>query len=199
MSEIDETIKGAVEQGKTSRLNSVIALLVAVCATFMALCNVKDGNIVQAMEQAQARSIDQWAYYQAKGTKQNLAEQAADELEFQRDQLNNVSPEMSARYDAKIKSYREKAAAYELEKAKIRKDAEASEKEYDRLNFHDDQFDAAEACLSIAIALCGITALTQKRWLLGLGIVFAVFGFTLGMAGFLGLSIHPSFLARILG
>ena len=199
MTEIDETIQEAVEQGKTSRLNSVIALLVAISATFMALCNVKDGNIVQAMQQAQARSIDQWAYYQAKGTKQNLAEQAADELEFEREQLNNAPTEVRAHYDAKIKSYREKTKVYESEKAQIRKDAEASEKEYDRLNLHDDQFDAAEACLSIAIALYGITALTQKRWLLGLGVVFAVFGITLGLSGFLGLHIHPDFLARILG
>ena len=199
MTEIDETIQEAVEQGKTSRQNSVIALLVAISATFMALCNVKDGNIVQAMQQAQARSIDQWAYYQAKGTKQNLAEQAADELEFEREQLNSAPPEVRAHYDAKIKSYREKTNLYESEKAQIRKDAEASEKEYDRLNLHDDQFDAAEACLSIAIALYGITALTQKRWLLGLGVVFAAFGVTLGLAGFLGLHIHPDFLARILG
>jgi len=32
-----------------SRFNGFIALFVAVVATFMALCNVKDGNVVQAM------------------------------------------------------------------------------------------------------------------------------------------------------
>ena len=78
--ELEETIQEAVEHGKESKLNSIVAVLVAVSATFMAVCNVKDGNIVQAMEQAQARSIDRWAYYQAKGTKQNLAEQTVDEL-----------------------------------------------------------------------------------------------------------------------
>jgi hypothetical protein len=68
-----------------------------------------------------------------------------------------------------------------------------------RCYFHDDQFDAAEACLSIAIALFGVTALTQKRWLLGLGIGFASLGLALGLSGFLGLNFHPNFLARILG
>ena len=40
----------------------------------MAIDNVKDGNIGQAMAQAQAKSVDAWSYYQAKGVKQNLAE-----------------------------------------------------------------------------------------------------------------------------
>lgn len=199
MAELEETIQEAVEHGKESKLNSIVAVLVAVSATFMALCNVKDGNIVQAMEQAQARSVDQWAYYQAKGMKQNLAEQAVDELEFSRDQLVNPSPELRGHYDSRIQAYKEKISKFELEKSQIRKEAEQAQKDYDRLNFHDDQFDATEACLSVAIALFGITALTQKRWLLGVGAAFVVFGFTLGMGGFLGLRIHPDFLARLLG
>jgi hypothetical protein len=199
MSEIDETIQEAVERADRSKLNSIIALMVAVSATFMALCNVKDGNIVQGMEQAQARSIDQWSYYQAKGTKQNLAEQMVDQLEFERAQLRDGSPQNLALFDEKIKEYKQRTQLLENEKAQIKKDAQDSAKEYDRLNFHDDQFDAAEACLSIAIALFGVTALTQKRWLLGLGIGFASLGLALGLSGFLGLNFHPNILAKILG
>lgn len=199
MSEIDETIQEAVEHAQKSRLNSLIALLVAVSATFMALCNVKDGNIVQSMEEAQARSIDQWAYYQAKGTKQNLAEQMVDQLALERELLRDATPTALALVNAKIKDYQSKSKRYEAEKNQIRKNAENSAKQYDRLNFHDDQFDAAEACLSIAIALFGVTALTQKRWLLAVGIGFASFGLALGLSGFLGLSFHPNFLARVLG
>ncbi len=199
MAELDETIQQAVDRTDGSRLNSVIAVLVAVSATFMALCNVKDGNIVQGMEQAQARSIDQWAYYQAKGTKLNLTEQMLDQLEFARDLSRNASPENRALFDAKIKEYEHRSKLFESEKVAIRKNAEDATKEYDRLNFHDDQFDAAEACISVAIALFGVTALTRKRWLLGLGIGLAVLGFILGLSGFLGLNFHPNLLARILG
>lgn len=199
MSEIDEAIQDAVERAGVSRLNSVIALLVAVSATFMALCNVKDGNIVQGMEQAQARSIDQWAYFQAKGTKENLAEQMVDQLEFERDLARNSAPEIRASFDAKIKDYRAKIKLYAAEKSEIRSNALDATKQYDQLNFHDDQFDAAEACLSVAIALFGITALTQKRWLLVLGIGLAAFGLALGLSGFLGLNFHPNLLARLLG
>jgi hypothetical protein len=73
------------------------------------------------------------------------------------------------------------------------------QKQYDGLNVHDDQFDMADAILSVSIALFGVTALTRKRWLLGVAIVFASFGTILGLAGFVGWNLHPDWLARLLG
>ena len=73
------------------------------------------------------------------------------------------------------------------------------QRRYDELNVHDDQFDMAEALLSISVAVFGITALTRKRWLLAFGLGFAGAGYLLGLAGFLGWTIHPEFLARLLG
>lgn len=52
--------------------------------------------------------------------------------------------------------------------------------------------------MSIALALFGITALTRKRFMLGVASVFAGLGAVLGIAAFAGLSIHPDFLARLL-
>ena len=54
-------------------------------ATFLGVCKVKDDNIVQAMQQDQAGAIDTWAYFQAKSTKQNLAQSVAEQLTIQRD------------------------------------------------------------------------------------------------------------------
>jgi hypothetical protein len=179
-------------------LNSLVAVSVAVTATFVALCNVKDGNIVQAMEQAQASAVDAWAYYQAKGTKLNLAESSLDALKVQREITPSLSAEARALLDRKISEYQQKMAHYELEKADIKRSADGFQHEYDRLNMHDDQFDMAEATISIAIALLGITALTQKRRLLYLAWGFAGFGVVMGVAGFLGLALHPDFLARLL-
>jgi hypothetical protein len=62
----------AIEKGRASRRNAAVAALVAIRATCMALCNVKDGNVVQARAVAQANGVDSWTYHQAKGTKQNL-------------------------------------------------------------------------------------------------------------------------------
>ena len=59
---------------------------------------------------------------------------------------------------------------------------------------HDDQFDFSEAALSVAIALAGITALTQKRWLLVVSGVFMAFGLLFGLSGFLGWNLNPAAL-----
>src|ERR1700760_447756 len=84
MSDINETIQESLEDAGKSKINAKVALFVAITATFMAICNVKDGNIVQAMDQAQAHSIDAWSYYQAKSTKQSNAENTLEILKVQR-------------------------------------------------------------------------------------------------------------------
>jgi len=179
-----------------SRFNSVIAILVSLAATFMAVSNVKDGNIVQAMAQAQAYSVDQWSYYQAKGMKENLAEATLDQLQLQRSIVTDARA--IALNDQKIVVYQAQVKKYAAEKADIRKKAEDYQKEYDALNFHDDQFDMSEAALSVAVALFGITALTRKRWLLGVACLFMALGVLFGMAGFLGWHIHPNSVAKFL-
>jgi hypothetical protein len=196
MSDIGDTVNEAVEHASESRLNSIIAALVAIAATFMALCNVKDGNIVQGMAQAQANAVDQWAYYQAKGMKQNLAEATLDQLQLQRTML--ADPKFAPMLDEKIAVYQKQVKKYEKEKVDIKANAEGQQKEYDRLNLHDDQFDMSDACLSVAIALFGVTALTKKRWLLALAGAFMFFGVLFGLAGFFAWGLHPDFLAKFL-
>jgi hypothetical protein len=206
MSDLSDTVSEAVDKAQEEApgggvgsvsLNSLVAVSVAVVATFIALCNVKDGNIVQAMQQAQANGVDEWAYFQAKGTKLNIAESARDQLILQREISGaQLSPEGRALMDKKIADYDAKIRLYEQEKAEIKKKAEGFQEEYDRLNTHDDQFDMAEALTSVAIALLGITALTRKRRLLYVAWTFAAFGVVLGIAGFAGLGLHPDFLAR---
>src|ERR1043166_7963237 len=83
MSEIAETIQESLEQADKSKINSRVALFVAITATFMALCNVKDGNIVQSMSQAQAHAIDAWSYFQAKSTKESIAENSMGLIRLQ--------------------------------------------------------------------------------------------------------------------
>jgi len=206
MSDLSDTVTEAVEKSHEgpsdaglSNLNGLVAVSVAVVATFMAICNVKAGNIGQAMQQAQASSVDAWAYYQAKGTKLNIAESARDGLVTQKEISPSLSPEARVLIEKKIADYDAKIRVYEQEKAEIKKSAEGFQNEYDRLNVHDDQFDMSDALLSVTIALLGITALTRKRRLLYVAWVFAGFGGLLGVAGFAGLNVHPDFLARLLG
>jgi hypothetical protein len=204
MGDLADTVNEAVERAQESggggrfTLNTAVALAAAITATFIAVCNVKDGNIVQAMQQAQAGAIDAWATYQAKGTKLNIAESALDGLRLQQKLAPSATAEARALVDRTIAEYEEKIRHYEGEKVQVKTAAEGFQKEYDRLNIHDDQFDLAEAATSIAIALFAVTALTQKRRLMLVALVFAALGFVMGTAGFLGLGLHPDALARLL-
>lgn len=192
MSEIEETIQEVIEtaptpSGKEDRLNSVIAIFVALSATFMALCNIKDGNICQAMAQAQAHSVSKYSQYQSKSTKQNLAETTFALVQLQK------APEAARTH------YKDEVARYEKEKGEILAEAKGFDAEYEQLNVHDDQFDMSEACLSVGLALFGITALTRKHWLLIFALCLAGLGVFLGLGGFLGWSFHPDWLAKLLG
>jgi len=189
MSDINETIQESMEGADKSKINSRVALFVAITATFMALCNVKDGNIVQAMEQAQAHAIDAWSYFQAKSTKQAIAENSVRLLRLQNPQANSDV----------VKKYEDEINRYEKEKGEIKKQAEGFQKEYNDINLFDDQFDMTDALLTISIALFGITSLTQKRWLLYFASAVSLLGIILGLTAFMKISLHSDFVSKILG
>ena len=180
-------------------LNAIVAISVAITATFTALCNVMKGNVIEAMARAQASGIDAWAYYQAKGTKLNIAESALDGLRTERETTPGLTSEGRAFNDRKLADYAEKIRHYDVEKEEIKRTAEGFHEHYEVLDARHDQFDMAEALTSIAIALFGLTALTQKKGLFYLAWGFAGLGIVLGLAGFIGLGLHPDFLARALG
>jgi hypothetical protein len=215
MEELGETVNEAVERSHEAdehgsgghggrerigrfTLNAIVAISVAVTATCSALLHVKDENISEKMSHVQAKEVDAWAYYQAKGTKLNIAEAALDNLRLERDLTPGLAAEARAILDRKIAAYGDKLRHYEAEKEQIKATAEGYEAEYDRLEARDDQFDIAEATASVAIALLGITALTQRRRLLYVAWAFAAVGLLVGAAGFAGLSLNVGFAARAL-
>ena len=189
MSDINEAIQEPLEKIGENKINSRVALFVAITATFMALCNVKDGNIVQAMSQAQAHSIDAWNYFQAKSTKESISQNSLQILKLQ------TAPGS----DGVIKKYENEIARYETENATIKKQAEGFQKEYDDTNLFDDQFDMTDALLTISIAMLGIASLTQKKWLLYFAATVSLIGICLGLAAFFKISLHSDFASRILG
>jgi hypothetical protein len=186
--ELGAKIHEAVEHAQEhwSRLGSIVALLGALSATFGALASVKDRNITLRMNQAQAKSIDTWNYYQAKSMKQNLAEATLDEL---------GAMQKSAAVDERIANYKKQVTRYDHEKGEVKEEAEGYEKKYEALNQQHDLFDLCEAGLSVGIALLGVTALTKKWALLYVAVVFVGLGVFFGVSGFMNLPIHPEHLA----
>ena len=175
----DHTLEHAAEHGGGDGLSGRIAVTTAILATLGALMSYQGGATQAeaglyknnaAIKKTEAG--DQWAYYQAKGNKENLAElgmtlaPAQDKQDF----------------------YRGEAERYKKEKEEIKTKAEqieAESKNWDerseaQLHVHH-RWALATTLLQIAIALSAIALLTRKGWLLygvytvaGLGLVVGV-------------------------
>ena len=190
---IQELQEDNAEQRDHARLNTMVAIAVAVLATFLGICDVKDDNIVQGMQAAQAEKIDSWGFYQARNVREEIALATVEQLVLAR----AAQPEDErAAYDASIARYREIAAGQNTKKEALKAQAEEAQKTYDALNYRDDQFDLASASIAIAIALLAVTALTHLWWLYWLAIIPGVFGIVVGVAGLGGFGFHPDALIK---
>jgi hypothetical protein len=177
------------------RLNSRVAITVALLATFLGVCKVKDDNIVQAMQQSQADKLDHWNFYQARNIRQEVAAATVTQLTLA---AAGAPAAQRDAYRAAIASYEALVADQAKKKEELRLQAEADQKMYDALNYRDDQFDLSDALIALAISLLALTALTHKKWLYWIAIVATSGGVLFGLAGLLGWHLHPDRLARLL-
>ena len=184
-----------LRERRAARLNAAVAVTVALLATFMGICKVKDDNIVQAMQQAQADKLDHWAFYQARNLRQDLAEATATQLELA---APAAGAAQAAAYATAITRYRTLAQEQARKKNEVRAQAEQDQKTYDALNYRDDQFDLSDALIAIAIAMLAVTALTRLWALYWAALLPTAGGVLMGVAGLAGLTIHPAALIRLL-
>jgi hypothetical protein len=192
-----ETAESA-HHGESHRpaLGGRVAVTVALLATFLGICKVKDDNIVQAMERSENERLDHWNFYQARNIREDVAKSTATELELS---SHSAPAAEQARYQDAIAQYRKLAADENSKKDELRVEAENDQKTYDALNYRDDQFDLSDTLIALAISLLAVTALTHKEWLFWIAMVPTVFGVTMGLAGLLGWHIHPDGIIRLLG
>src|SRR4051812_22146878 len=171
-----------------SRLNTRVAITVALLATFMGICKVKDDNIVQAMQQAQADKIDHWSFYQARNVRQEIGQSMVTQLSIAREGASGVR---LTQIDSGIARYTALVTDQATKKDSLRVQAEEDQKTYDSLNYRDDQFDLSDTLIALAISLLALTALTHKRWLFWAAMIPTALGVLMGLAGLLGWHLHP--------
>jgi hypothetical protein len=195
--EVVESVRKAVEteQKHSKRLNAVVSMTIAVIATIMAICQIKAGNVAQAMEVALTDKIDHWAYYQAKNAQKETAQAALLQLKLGRSSADKA--QISA-YDDAIAAYQGSIEHFEVKKEVLRRRAKEAESSYLALNQIDDQFDVAEAGFALSMVLLAVTVLTNSWGLFWVAMVPASLGLLMGLSGFLGWSIHPGALIRVL-
>src|SRR5579864_6681796 len=162
-----------------------IAVMTAILASIGAISSYQSGaneNLALFYKNEAAirktEAANQWAYYQAKGEKQNLAELGAA--------LSDPSSEAHARFVAD-------AQRYKSEKEPIRAHAEAIEKEVEKDNAASEsllhqhhRWAQATTLIQISIALAAITLLTRKKWMQRMSFGVAALGIAVCVAAFLG-------------
>ena len=146
----------AEPHGMAGHLAVATAIIATVGALFAYMGGLKQVNAGLYKNEAaikKTEAANQWAYYQAKNNRQNLAEVAAD-----------LAPEGRRDY------YKGEASRYRSEKAEIQKKAEELEKEtlmWDQRSEHElqehERWQQATTSLQIAIALAAIALLTKSR------------------------------------
>src|SRR5437899_12340498 len=100
----EEDEKPAPNKSAASRasLNTWVAISVALLATFMGICKVKDDNIVQAMQQAQADKIDNYGWYQARNIREEIATSTVAQLKVVQ---TSASPQAQSVVQDQIKTF----------------------------------------------------------------------------------------------
>ena len=165
-------------------LAQMVAIFTAILATIGAIVSYQGGHTQNeallhkndaVLKKTEA--ANQWSYYQAKGTKQNLAELSM---------ALATDPDKRSKYESEV-------IRYKGEKEEIKKVAEGFEKQSlaaDDASKHalspHNKLAQAMTLIQIAISLASICVLTRKKWMLGLagvaaagGLVYWALAFTL--------------------
>ena len=145
---------GDTHAGGIAVVTAIIATVGAIFAYMGGATQANAGLYKNDAAIKKTEASNQWNYYQAKSSKQNLTELAVE-----------LAP------PAKQAFYTEEIVRYKKEKADIKKDAEkleAASVEWDKKS--DDEMHQhhrwaqATTALQIAIALAAIALLTKKSW-----------------------------------
>jgi len=196
---VDEIVDQAHEQaeGSNERFVNVAAVVIAVIATFMALCGVKADNMDYGILQQKSDAVDMWAMYQAKSMKQYMYKLQRDSFETMLVTAPGLAPDARHSVQAKLAKYNAEIDRYEAEKEETSAQAKEHEANVASMNRIADLLDMTEVLLSLSIALLAITILTRLRWMLVLSLVPSAIGICFGAAALAGWSIEialPAFL-----
>ena len=98
---------------------------------------------------------NQWNYFQAKSTKQSLAEVSRD----------LSPPERQASYQAKVDRYEKEKKEIEAEARRLEAQATEWDRRSDEQIHQHHRWAQATTALQVSIALAAIALLTKKKWL----------------------------------
>jgi Domain of unknown function (DUF4337) len=152
----------AANHGGADRFAGRIAVTTALLATVGALFSY-EGGATQANASLfknnaaikKTEASNQWNYYQAKSSKQNLAELGA----------TLVSGEKAEQFRAEVERYKKEKAEIQVGAQKLEDEAKAWDQRSDQEMHLHHRWAQATTALQIAIAMAAIALLTRRTWL----------------------------------
>jgi hypothetical protein len=150
----------ADEPGSRSEM-TVSAVTAAVLAVLAAFGSLLSGHAANEAILGQTKATDQWAYYQAKSTKEQLYEVGGKLVEAL--SATTQSTAANGSHGVTLKQFQEQKDRYEREKEEIKKEAERLEAESQH-EFHKHQrFSLGIACFQVGIVLASVSILVRIR------------------------------------
>ncbi len=174
LTELQEHAEHAKENPALAPVSVTMAIL-AVLVTVVSLL----GHRAHTEEVVlQAKSSDQWAYYQAKNIRRHSDEFFVD--------LSSVQSTTDAAALAKLREkYMAEAERYKDEQKEIEDKARELEAEVAIEMKRADRFDLAEVFLEIGLVITSITLLSGRRLFWFVGLALGIIGSVVTVSGFL--------------
>ena len=160
--ELEHASHGGHGHEATSAMTNQIAMFTAIIATvgvifgYMGGATQANAGLYKnnaAIKKTEASN--QWNYYQAKSSKQNLSELA----------LELAPPAKKDFYQDEIKRYKGEKAEIKLAAEKLEAEAKAWDHQSDEQMHQHHRWAQATTVLQISIALAAIALLSKKRWI----------------------------------
>jgi hypothetical protein len=170
MTDEAQELREAAEKAREDHSLAAVSLTMAVLAVCVAVVSLLGHRAHTEEVVLQAKSSDQWAYYQAKNIRQH-----EDEL-FVASNNAGVAPEVREKYS-------QEAERYKKEKEEIQEKATDMEHEVATERKRADRYDLAEVFLEIGLVITSITLLSGRRIFWHLGIVLSVVGVAVAVMG----------------
>ena len=158
----DHELEHVAEHGGHDPSASTIAVVTAVLATAGALFSYMGGATQAnaglykndaAIKKTEASN--QWNYYQAKSSKQNLSELA----------MALVADEKKAKYQDEVERYKKEKADIKVAAEKLEAESAEWDKQSAEQMHQHHRWAQATTALQVSIALAAMALLTKKKWL----------------------------------
>jgi Domain of unknown function (DUF4337) len=163
------------EHSKGGMINQIAmftAIIATIGAIFSYMAGATQANAGLFKNNAaitKTAASNKWNYFEAKSTKQALAELSRD----------LSPPDKQAVYQAKVDRYLKEKAEVKLDAEKLEAEVVQWEKESEEQMHHHHRWAQATTLLQVSIAFAAIALMTEKKWL-----EYLMFG-----VGGLGLSV----------